>query len=126
MPEQLAFPAVGDAELWEQILDAIRDVVRVRGPKEVAYALDLSPSELSNGLAERDRHEIKLRYLPYFLRARITDELPRLIVEFCGLSLGEARPLTAAEKLERLEAAALRSGPAGQAILDEAYGRRRR
>lgn len=126
MPEQLALPTVGDADFWGQLLDLIRDIVRLRGAKEVAYALDISPSELANGLAERDRHGVKLRYLPYFLRARATDDLPRLIVEYCGLSLGEPRPLTVAERLERLEVAVRSSGAAGQAILEEAYGRRRR
>ncbi len=123
---QLSLPTVTDAETWAQILDEIREIVRARGPKEVAFALDISGSDLSNAIAERNRTELKLRHLPYFLHARLNDELPRIIVEHCGLSLSETRPLTAAERLERLEAAALRSGAAGQAILEDAFGPRRR
>ncbi len=126
MSGQLLLPGVSDTDLWQSLLEEIRDIVRLRTTKEVAFGLDVSPSELSHALAERNRYDLKLRYLPYLLRARGTDELPRIIVEHCGLSLGEPKPMSAAERLERLEAAALRSGPAGQAILDEAYGRRRR
>lgn len=99
--------------------------VRV-GPSQIAYDLDISGSELSNALNERNRSELKLRYLPYFLSHRLNDDLPRIIVEHCKLTLGEPRPLTAAEKLARLEEALGRAGAAGQAILADAYGKRRR
>ncbi len=126
MNDQLSLPGVGDADLWAQVLEEIRDIVRLRSPKEVAFVLDISASELSHALAERNRCELKLRYLPYFLRARGTDTLPRLLVEHCGLSLGEPKPMSVAERLERLEAAILRSGAVGQALLEDAFGRRRR
>ena len=119
-------PGVGDADLWARMLEEIRDIVRLRTPKEVAFSLDMSASELSNALAERNRCELKLRYLPFLLRVRETDALPRMLVEHCELELGEPKPMTAAERLARLEQAVMRAGAAGQAIIDEAYGRRRR
>lgn len=125
---QLEFPVISDAEVWRRMLEEIRDTCRADsrgGLKQAAFDLDLSPSELSNALNERDRHDLKIKQLPYFLRRRLTDELPRLIVEACDLRLGEARPLTAAEKLSRLEEALTRAGAAGEAILADAYGRRR-
>ncbi len=126
MADQLSLPTISDVELWAQLLEVMRSIVRERGPKEVTYALDVSGSELANALAERNRCELKLRHLPYFLRARLNDDLPRLIVEHCGLSLGEPRALTAAEELALIKETLFRSGPLGQAVMNEVYGRRRR
>lgn len=69
---------------------------------------------------------VRLKHLPYFLRRRLNDTLPRILVEHCKLSLGEPRPLTAVEKLARLEEALGRAGAAGDAILADAFGRRKR
>lgn len=122
---QLELPVISDAELWQRMLDEIRDVCRAETHKEVSFALDMTGSELSNALAERDRNHLKMRSFPYFLRHRRSDELLRLMVEFCGRELGAPRPLTAAEKLSRLEEALARAGAAGEAILADAYGRKR-
>lgn len=122
MSEQLAFAAVSDTDAWADILDAVRDIVRARGNKDVAYALDVSPSDLSHALAERNRFELKLRFLPVLLRMRHNDDLPRAIARVAGLEIAPARPLTAAERLERLEAALARAGAAGAAIRDDAFG----
>jgi hypothetical protein len=115
---------VSDVDAWQGWLDAIREIVRAAGAKEAAFRLDLSGSELSNALAERNRCSIKAAHLPTLLSLRSTDELPRLIASHCGLELAAPRPMTAAERLERLEQALLRAGTAGQAILADAYGRR--
>jgi hypothetical protein len=125
MSQQLELPAVSDADAWAEILDCVRDIVRARGNKDMAYALDVSPSDLSHALAERNRFELKLRYLPALLRLRHNDDLPQAIARAAGLELAPARPLTAAEQLERIQAALGRAGAAGAAILDDAYGRRR-
>lgn len=126
MTQQLAIPQVADGDVWAAVLDAVSDIIRARGHKEVAYALDISGSDLSNMLAERNRTEFKLRHLPTLLRLRHNDDLPRAIARAAGLELAPARPLTAAERLERLEAALARAGAAGQAIVDDALGTWRR
>lgn len=69
---------------------------------------------------------VRLKHLPYFLRRRLNDTLPRILVEHCKLTLGEPRPLTAVEKLARLEEALSRAGAAGDAIIADAFGRRKR
>lgn len=122
---QLRFEAIANADAWANWLDGIRTLTRQVGAKEVAYGLDVGPSDLSNMLAERNRSEFKLRHLPGLLSMRQDDVLPQLIADHCGLELAAKRELTAAEKLERLEAAILRCGPAGAAVLADAYGRRR-
>jgi hypothetical protein len=126
MSQQLELPAVSDTDSWAEVLDCVRDIVRARGNKDIAYALDVSPSDLSHALAERNRSELKLRYLPTLLRLRHNDDLPKAIARAAGLELAPARPLTAAERLERLEAALSRAGAAGQAIKEDAFGGRRR
>lgn len=118
---QLALPTVSDADLWAEIVESIRDIVRARGNKDVAFALDISGSELSNALAERNRCELKLRQLPTLLRLRQDDTLPRVLAKASGLELAAPRPLTAAERLERLEGALGRAGVVGQAILADAF-----
>lgn len=124
LPAQLSFPVVSDAEAWDTVLDAIRDIVRARSNKEVAFALDIAGSDLSNMLADgRNRTEFKLRHLPILLRLRHNDDLPRALARVAGLELAPVRALTAGERLERLEAALARAGAAGQAISDDAFGR---
>lgn len=125
MSEQLSLPCVSDGDTWLGWLDAIGKIISFHGRKEVAFRLDMAPSDLSNCIAERNRTEFKMRQLTTLLRLRVDDELPRLIAGHCGLELAAPRPLTAAERLERLEGALLRAGTAGAAILDDAYGRRR-
>lgn len=123
---QLRFQSFSDGEAWTEWLDAIREIVRQVGHKEASFALDLAGSDLSNALAERNRFELKARHLPKLLSLRSTDVLPQLIADHCGLELAPLRQLTAAEKLERLEGAIGRAGTAGQAILADAYGGKRR
>lgn len=125
MLNQLRFQAFADNEAWSGWLEAIREVVRGVGHKEASFALDLAGSDLSHALAERNRYELKARHLPKLLSLRQSDVLPQLIADHCGLEFAAKRELTAAEKLERLEAAILRCGPAGAAVLADAYGRRR-
>lgn len=126
---QLAFPLLDDDERWQRMLDEIRGICsapRNGGKKQVSWDLKIAGPDLSNMLAENNRSELKLRFLPYFLRHRLNDELPRLIVEGCGLTLGEAmRPLTAVEELALLKEACARAGAAGAAIVDDAHSRRR-
>lgn len=123
--KQLGLPVISEQETWQRMLKEIRNVCEVKGPCLVSYALEVTGPDLSNALNERNRTEFKMRHLPYFLKNRLSDELPRIIVDACDLSLGEARPLTAADKLARLEEAIGRAGVAGHAILADAYGKRR-
>lgn len=122
MSEQLALPVISDADAWAEILDAVREIVRKRSNMAVSHVLDISGSELSNALAERNRSELKARHLVALLRLRHNDDLPRAIARAAGLELAPARALTPAEQLERLQAALSRAGAAGAAIVADAFG----
>lgn len=123
--EQLVLPVISEAQVWERMLAEFRKVIEVRGNFQVAGDLDIASSTLSNCLAERNGNDFKAKHVPYFLRHRVSDDLPRVLVEPIGYGLKESRPLTAAERLERIEAALGRAGAAGAAILSDAFGGRR-
>lgn len=123
---QLGLPVITDASAWHRMLEECRRIAATVGHGDVAFGLGISEAELSNALSERNRNSLKLRQLPYFLRHRGgSDELPRVVAEVCELELATPKPLSAADKLERLESALMRAGTAGAAILADAYGRRR-
>lgn len=126
MSDQLLFPIVSDDSAWYKWLAIIKDMCAYHGNKIVAGHLDLNDeADVTHCLREQKRMNFKLRHLPALLRLRLDDQLPALIAQHCDRELAQPRPLTAAERLERLEAALLRAGTAGAAILDDAYGRRR-
>lgn len=122
---QLEIPAISELGLWRRILEAVNDICQVAGSKDVTDALDVSPSQLSHMRCERNGNDFKLKHLPSLLRLRHNDDLPRAIARAAGLELAPPTPLTPAQQLERIQAALSRAGAAGQAILDDAFGRRR-
>lgn len=61
MTPQLSFvygPTAAGAESWEAEREALRAAIALLGPKEVAYALDVGGSALSDALNERDRKRL--------------------------------------------------------------------
>jgi len=55
------------SERWPAVLDAIAGIVVRLGLKQVAGDLDVGPSVLSNALRERDRHALRMEWLPHLL-----------------------------------------------------------
>ena len=90
-------------EDWAELLDRIREVVSFRGLKQVAYDLNERPADLSNALAERDRHHLILRHLPYFVRHAPTHDIVRLVASWRGLVVEEPPPPTPEEELRALK-----------------------
>ena len=115
---------VGD-QTWEREIDALRAAVRHLTPKEVAYALDVSATQLSDALYERERkiwHPRWTHVVKAMLAAEHTEfalELWRSIVE-SGVdgspwTLVENEKLTLEEEAALLRSELARFGEAGKA-----------
>ena len=92
----------------DDVLAKIRIAVDAIGLKTAAAECDLSPSGLSDALAERDRKGLRFRSVVGLLRALPADlreSILRALVEPFGLELKARRPMTAAEELAETRAA---------------------
>jgi hypothetical protein len=108
MPEQLSLrynPRFARAEAWDELLDAVREVVRDVGLKQAAYDLDVQPSALAHALAERDRHYLRLEWLPYLAGNDNRLKIIRCIAAWAGLEVKPRQQLTAEEWQTRVERA---------------------
>ena len=123
---ELPTPAAHRAGVeWKQrILPLVRELAAAHGRKEVAFDLDVGHSYVDSVLIESGNYRLKAEELVYFLLADESGRLLSLIAELCGFELAEQQPLTADEKLTRLEQR-LRSklGELGEQTIREAYER---
>lgn len=103
-------------EVWQEILGEINTIVATIGLKQVAYDLDEQPSVLCKALKEVERHEIKGRWLLYFVEHAQTPKLAQLLVKLGGWDLAPHAELTPAERLARLESALDANPDIGDAI----------
>lgn len=55
------------ADDWSEVLTWLRRAVDVIGHKEVAYKLDVQPSQLTDALLERERKDVKAKWLTTIL-----------------------------------------------------------
>lgn len=112
-------------QLWESLRREVAICVDEIGPKEFAYAVDVSASQLSHALAGRERHHIPLRWLPVLLRMAKTDRLLRFLAAMRGRDVVAPEVLTPEEELTRTkQALAKHFGPAGSDLIRrEVYGR---
>jgi hypothetical protein len=83
--------------VWAELVEEIRSVVAVRGLKEVAFDLDVSPSQLSHSLSERASHYLRANWIPYFVTHAPTHRIVELLAELRGLETRESAPLSADE-----------------------------
>lgn len=93
---------------WHAVHMAFGDAVDMMGLKEVAYRLDVRPSQLADAIAERDRHRIAgewivllLTFCPPIPRAMLVHALND-VAGFEGAT--PRRDLTPAEELAKLKA----------------------
>lgn len=129
----LSYSPPFDARLdWERVLVAVRATVDRLTPKEVAHALDVSPSTLCEALANRGtaedkgRKRIALEWLSTILR--MAGEADRLaILEALALPVGyqvaRRRVLTPAEELAALRATIGRLAPGVLDLADKDMSR---
>lgn len=111
-------------QLWRALQKEIADCVDEIGPKEFAYAVDVSPSQLSHALAGRERHHVPLRWLPVLLKMAKTDRLLRFLAAMRGRDVIAPEVLTPEEELVRMKQALLKNfGPAGADLIrKDVYG----
>lgn len=111
------------AAAYRKVLRALNDAVDAVGLLQAAGACDARKTELHDALADREGRYIRLEWLlaicdiaPADYRARIVTAF----VEWQGLAVIPVKPLTAEEKLARLEQRLIaKLGAAGQEIVEE-------
>lgn len=93
------------------------------GSKVIAADLDMGASQLRDSLAERERHHLTLEQ---FFTVLTFDDSGRILAALCEATGYEApvrkRALDDTEKLERLIRSLAKAGPAGLALLEDAFG----
>lgn len=113
--------------LWDELRRLLREVVDQVGVKQVAYDLDLSPSQLLHALDERERHHVHAEWLPYLIVKAADDRIVEFVCALRGLEPTESKPLAADEELANLkEEVSKNFGPAIASALLTAAKRRRR
>lgn len=93
----------GDAA-WKERLSWLRRAVDVVGHKEVAYKLDVQPSQLTDALLERERKDVKAKWFDIVLRMvshEMRAEYLRIECEPLGFEAPKAKKKKTAEERER-------------------------
>lgn len=120
-----AFRADAAAETAaDELREAFKLAVGALGLKDAAYRLDVSPSLLSDAIAERDRKGVRLAWLPAILLAAPEEHALSILNALAKLRRFQIvrthRPLTPEEKLEALrDKLRLRFGAAGAELAAE-------
>jgi hypothetical protein len=117
----LSYTPPFDARLdWERLLAAVRACVDRLTPKEVAHALDVSPTTLCEALAnrggteDRGRKRLALEWISTILRMAGDDDRRAILEALCvpvGYVPQRQRVLTPAEQLEQLRQHLEREAP---------------
>lgn len=126
----LSYTPPFDARLdWVRLLAAVRATVDRLGVKDVAHALDVSPSTLCDAIAdrsgseERGRKRVALEWITTILRMAGEDDRRAILDALCnpvGYVPTRRRALTPEEQLARLrDRVAQQFGPAGLALVRE-------
>jgi hypothetical protein len=102
---------------WDRQLSWLRRAVDVLGHKEVAYTLDVKPSNLSDALADRDRKVVKPAWFCKVLRMGLPEEMIAEYLRIVCNGLGYETPKrirtkTSAEELRIREAWLKQHAPA--------------
>lgn len=114
------------ADDWAEILAWFRRAVDVLGHKEVAYKLDIAPSQLTDALLERERKDVKAKWFRTVLRM-CSDPMRQEYLDIEARQLGyEVKPLkkrTPEEELREMRELLKREAPGVLAIVDKELGR---
>ena len=115
------------ATLWQLELAWIRRAVDVIGHKEVAYALDVQPSNLTDALLERERKDVKAKWISTIVRMapdEMRAEWVRLTADANGYEMPtRKKPRTADEDNRARREWLEKHAPAVLAIMDKELGR---
>lgn len=93
------------AREWAALRRMLRAALDDVGVKQAAYDLDVAPSVLLDGLAERGRHHAHAEWVPYLVARARSHELVEYLAGLRGLEVRKARPASPEERLEATEAA---------------------
>lgn len=127
-PVQTLFPQMGEfrrARAEQQLLEAIRHAVANISIKEVAFALDVSPSLLADSLAGRSHKGVRAAWLITIIDlADLPDALGILnaLGDLKRLETLPRKELTAEELAARYEEKLRGLGAVGMRLIDEARG----
>lgn len=114
------------ADDWAVELVWLRRAVDVIGHKELAYKLDIAPSQLTDALLERERKDIKAKWIKTILRMvpdAMRDEYMRLVATPLGYEVKRAKTRTPEEELREMRELLKREAPGVLAIVDKEMGR---
>jgi hypothetical protein len=119
--------AVVGAADWNAELGWFRRAVDVIGHKEVAYRLDVQPSNLTDALNERERKDVKGHWISKVRRMAtpsMLDEYVEMIAAMHGyIKPLRQRPRTEAEELRETRELLRQHAPAMLALVDKEMGR---
>lgn len=98
---------------------AMADAADALSLKEVAFALDLSPATVANGLAGRDRKAPPIGWLLALIEMDPEHRLLRWLAARAGCEVRAVAKLTPEQELSALKRALAASGPVGRAVLQQ-------
>jgi hypothetical protein len=114
------------ADDWTEVLAWFRRAVDVLGHKEVAYKLDIAPSQLTDALLERERKDVKAKWFRTVLRM-CSESMRREYLDIEARQLGyEVKPLkkrTPEQELRDMRELLKREAPGVLALVDKELGR---
>ena len=121
-------PAHAGADDWAAELAWIRRAVDQLGHKEVAFKLDIAPSQLTDALLERERKDVKAKWVSTILRMVTEDmrgEYLRLVNTAHGYKAPERlKPRTPEEENREIRTILLQHAPALLQLVDKELGNR--
>lgn len=121
-------PTTAGADDWNDDLAWLKRAVDVIGPKEVAYALDIGPTLLSDALREQERKFIKAKWFKIVLRMpALPDEMRAEYVRMINAQNGfkkpeRIQPKTPEESRRQERAWLAQHAPAVLAMMDKEVG----
>lgn len=111
---------------WLEIIAWFRRAVEVLNHKEVAFKLDIAPSQLTDALNERDRKDIKGKWFATVLRM-CNEPLRREYLEIVsrqhGYTIERVKVRTPEEELREVRELLKREAPGLLALVDREMGR---
>lgn len=114
------------ADDWAEIEDWFRRAVGTIGEKEVAFHLDIKPSNLSDALFARERKDIKAKWVAVVLRMAPEPVVREYLEILCRHHSYEApkriRPKTAEERERERQEWLAKNAPAVLAMMQKEIG----
>lgn len=117
---------VGAAD-WDAELGWFRRAVDVVGHKEVAYKLDVQPSNLTDALHERERKDVKGKWIST-VRRMVPEDMRAEYLRLVSTQLGyetpkRIKPMTAEEENRAMRDLLRSHAPAMLSLIDKELGR---